>query len=235
MTIQDPKIKLSQYYLKLQNSNNIQDETLLQDIVIYLTAKDVIEDRKNKTNMSTSLDSIFDSILNSLDYQDTLDNYLLATKSLMPAFFQRFSASRINNSIENLIQDDKGLQKCYSFLKIKEFDVQRQCLQKLNAVRQVNNVLKDGQIAKTSSHVINQKIELFQEGQFFELSITNLDSGVTNRIETLKSDIESVGHIFFENNDIKLQLNRVDNFFETEITSIFVIDKSKKWAVEYHS
>ncbi|CAL1517838.1 hypothetical protein [Chitinophaga sp. MM2321] len=233
MTQTDIKQELSLYFLKLQSFNDITSHEYLQNLVIYLAAKQIIEKRKAKLLKDKTFEDMLNSALKDLDYENVVEEYLNAARNLMPAFYNQFSSSEIQNEVLELSTSDDGLEKCYAFLKLKEYGNSRKAIVTFKSNKQINYTYDSERNEKSQSYMTTQIISLFQEGNIYEFEMLDPSTNSKKRIGDLKYELEAHGFICYSNADVRVQLNRDDPFFNPAVVSADIIDIQKKWLVSF--
>lgn len=233
MTRTDKRQELSLYFLKLQTYNDITTYDYLQNIVINLSAKTIIEERKRKFQNAKSIEEMLQSSLQTLSYEETIDEYLEAAKQLMPAFYNQFSLSDIYEGVLELSTSDYGLETCYEFLKLKEFDSSRKILYNFKSSKQTNYIYDDNQNETSESLLIEKEFSFFEDGVKYELEMLDLKTRSIQRIGNFQFDIEAHGFVMYKNSDYQLKFNRDNFFFVNSITALDIIDINQKWVIAY--
>ncbi len=233
MTQPDKKQELSLYFMRLQSFNDITSYEYLQNLVIYLSAKQIIEERKKKLLKDTTLEDMLNSALKTLDYENVVDEYLEVARNLMPALYNQFSFSTIHDKVLELSTSDSGLEKCYAFLRLKEFNSSRKKILTFESKKQTNYTYDADRNEKSQSYMIPQIVSLFQDGNSYEFEMLDPSTNSKKRIGELKYELEAHGFICYSNSDVRIQLNRDDPFFNKAIVSVNIIDIQKKWVVAF--
>jgi hypothetical protein len=156
-----------------------------------------------------------------------------AARDLMLALYNQFSIPAIQSEVFELSTSDDGLEKCYAFLKLKEYNSSRRSILSFRSVKQTNFVYDAERNEKSESFILDQVISLYQDGNDFDLEITNPATNRKSRTNSLKPGLEAHGFICYSNSDVSVQLNRKDPFFDNAIISVSIIDKKQRWLIEF--
>ena len=151
----------------------------------------------------------------------------------MLALYNQFSIPAIQSEVFELSTSDDGLEKCYAFLKLKEYNSSRRSILSFRSVKQTNFVYDAERNEKSESFILDQVISLYQDGNDFDLEITNPATNRKSRTNSLKPGLEAHGLICYSNSDVSVQLNRKDPFFDNAIISVSIIDKKQRWLIEF--
>lgn len=233
MSIKEKSKELSYYFLRLQNFNDISSYEYFQNLVIFLSAKFVIEERKKALASGTNIDKIFNSFLNTLSYEDVVDEYLDAAKELMPAMYNQFSLITILNSVFKLSTDDNGLDQCYSFLKLKEYDETRMPIYTLKSSKQLNQSYDSNGNQRSQEIETQNIVSFFKEGDLYELEWMDSKTKSRKRITGLKYKEAGYCFVNYGNDAIKIQLSGADPHFKDGVISVSVEDVNQKWIVYF--
>lgn len=229
----DKKTELNLYFIKLQPFYDTTNYKYLQNLVIYLSAKQIIEAREKKQFNDKTLNEMMNSLLKVFEYEKIINKYLDAAKNLIPEYSDQFDFSTIQLEVWELSTTVYGLEKCYAFLKLKEFNNTRETILIFNSNIQTNYIYNIERFEKVQSFTKPQIIYLYQDEGFFEFEMLETSTNSKIRVNELKFESETSSFIWFSNSEVKIQLNLEAKNSNNTIVSVQIIDIKGAWIIDF--